>query len=51
MVSPFFTGSFLVEEGELDLGLLRRIEETDRELLITLLIVGRFSIESSRKSV
>ena len=51
MVSPFFTGSFLVEEGELDLGLLRRIEETDKELLITLLVVGCFSIESFRKSV
>ena len=51
MVSPLFTDSFLVEEGELDLGLLRRSEETDRELLITLLVVGRFSIESFRKSV
>ena len=51
VVSPLFTDSFLVEGGELDLGLLRRSEETDRELLITLLVVGRFSIESFRKSV
>ena len=55
VVSPLFTDSFLVEEGYLALGLLRESEETsaltDWELLITLLVIGRFSIESFRKSI
>ena len=54
-VPPLFTDSFLVEEGGLELGLLCGIEETstltDWELLITLFAVGRFSIESFRKSI
>ena len=55
VASALFPDSFLFEEGELELGLFRRREGTsvmtDCELLITLLVGGRFSIESFRKSM
>ena len=55
VVSLLFTDSFLVEESELELRLLRWIEGTstliDWEVSITWLVTGRFSIEFSRKSI